>query len=804
MQLNVSPEIGEALDRAATISANQGSYFVGVNHLLAALLDQADKLPEGVRTRSLGDLFSVQREVHRQPWSGTASTPNGETFYTPRCIQIISQASRLAARIGHGPPAAGHLLLALLKDDLSAPARALKSLGLDREALIKQLQAELGFISPQAHQKVTPLPEYSEVRLQNIPGARAPEPAPAREAQGSPAAAPAPREEVVPLPGQQPGPLTRDLMEAARRGDLQDATGRDDEILEILQILTRKTKNNAILVGDAGVGKTQIVEGLALRLARDGRQTDLPPFRIVELNVASLMAGTQYRGAFEEKVLALIEQAKRSEHLVVFIDEVHLIFGAGATQGDSLDLANLLKPALARGEFRCIGATTLQEYRKFVQRDPAIERRFQMVRVEELSPEATYEVLKRVRPTLEKHHRVHIHRRTLRAAIDLSVRYLPQRSLPDKAIDVLDQACARHRLRSLMMRKKDQPDPENPDTSGERSVTPHSVRKVISQITAIPLEQLTAEERKYLNNLDQTIKRQLIGQDEAVNRAVAAVKKSRAGLGDPNRPDSIMLFLGPTGVGKTELAKQLARNLFGSSSHLIVFDMSQYSEEHSVARLIGAPPGYVGHDEEGLLTGAVQRSPFSILLFDEIEKAHPRIFDLFLPMFDEGRLRDSRGREVSFRNCIIILTSNIGADLLCEPGVAARHEDLVDALRQAFRPEFVNRIDQIVPFYPLLAEDLRSILRLEINAVRKRLEERRIGIRMYQRAYEYLAEQGYSREFGARELRRAVDRLMTTPISEKIIAGEFEEGDMIDVMMEDGQLVYRRGKPASSVPGLSP
>jgi len=793
VQLNVSPNIAGVLEKAAAISANQGSYFVGVNHVFAALLDGPEALPEGIRERHLSNFFSAQREINRKLWRGAAAVRSGEIFYTPRCIQVTTQAAKLAQRIGHGPPVAGHLLLAILKDDLSAPARAMDALGLDRSTCTKQLQAELGFISPQSHQKVTPLPAYSDLQLQNIPAARG-----AQQSSAAVGASPQPQESVIPVPGK-PGPMTRDLMEEARRGNLHEATGRDDEMFEILQVLSRQSKNNVMLVGEAGVGKTQVVEGLAFRLAKEGKELGLPEFRILELNVAALMTGTQYRGAFEEKVLALIDQVKRSENAVLFIDEVHLIMGAGATDGDGMDLANLLKPELARGEFRCIGATTIQEYRKFVERDAAIERRFQMVRVEQLSPEATLAVLKRLRVTLEKHHDVQIRSRTLQAAIDLTVRYMPNRNLPDKAIDVLDQACARHRLRSLMMRKRNAPFDSDPDGDGERRVTPHSVRKVVSQITAIPLEQLTSEERKYLSGLDRTIKKQLIGQDEAVSRAVSAVKKSRAGLSDPNRPDSIMLFLGPTGVGKTELAKLLARHLFGSSSHLIAFDMSEYSEEHSVSKLIGAPAGYVGHDEEGVLTGAVKNSPFSILLFDEIEKAHSRIFDLFLPIFDEGRLRDARGKMVDFKNCIIIITSNIGADLLFESDAKVSQDALVDALRAHFRPEFVNRIDQIVPFYPLLAEDIRQILRLEINAVRRRLQEKNIGIRMYQRAYEYIAAEGYSARFGARELRRAVDRLVTTPIGNHIIDGSFQAGDMIDVLLDDnGDLVYRKGKPSES------
>ncbi len=794
MQLNVSPNIAEVLEKAAAISANQGNYFVGVCHVFAALLDSSDKLPECVRERHLSNLFSVQRETNRKLWRGHAAVPSGETFYTPRCIQLTTQASKLAQRIGHGTPVAGHLLLAILKDDVSAPSRAMDALKLDRTACTKQIQAELGFISPQSYNKVTPLPAYSDVQLQNIPVAKGGNAQAAAVGGGTPQ----PDESVIPIPAQS-GPMTRDLMEEARRGNLQVATGRDNEMFEILQIISRKTKNNVMLVGEAGVGKTQIVEGLALQLAREGKALGLPDFRILELNVAALMTGTQYRGAFEEKVLALIDEVKRSENCVLFIDEVHLIMGAGASDGDGMDLANLLKPELARGEFRCIGATTLQEFRKFVERDAAIERRFQMVRVEELSPEASLEVLKRLRVTLEKHHDVHIRRRTLQAAIDLTVRYMPNRNLPDKAIDVLDQACARHRLRSLMMKKRASHFDSDPDGSSERSVTPHSVRKVISQVTAIPLEQLTAEERKYLGNIEQIIKQQLIGQDEAVSRSVSAVKKSRAGLSDPNRPDATMLFLGPTGVGKTQLAKLLARYLFGSSNHLIAFDMSEYSEEHSVSKLIGAPAGYVGHEEEGVLTGAVKNAPFSILLFDEIEKAHSRIFDLFLPIFDEGRLRDARGREVDFKNCIIIITSNIGADLLYHADSAVSQDALVDALRAHFRPEFVNRIDQIVPFYPLLAEDIRQILRLEVNALRRRLRDQNIGIRMYQRAYEYIAQEGYSPQFGARELRRAVDRLVATPISERIIDGAFQSGDMVDVLLDDdGALVYRKGKPSES------
>jgi len=439
----------------------------------------------------------------------------------------------------------------------------------------------------------------------------------------------------------------------------------------------------------------------------------------------------------------------------------------------------------------------LEEYRKFVEKDPAIERRFQMVRLEELSEEASLRVLERMRPSLEKHHQVRISSRALLSAVQLSQRYMPNRRLPDKAIDALDHACARYRMKMAALRDGIDFGQTLP-LSEDRRVTPHDIRKVISQMTSIPIEEMTADDRLQLTDLDKRLQQRLIGQDEAVRAVVSAVKKSRAGLGDPNRPQAVMLFLGPSGVGKTQLAKLLASELFGSQNHLIAFDMSEYVEEHSVSRLLGAPPGYAGCEAEGRLSSAIRNTPFSILLFDEIEKAHPRIFDIFLPIFDEGRLKDARGRDLIFRNCLIILTSNIGA------GALSRHEDgdpraeLTEALREHFRPEFINRIDNIIPFYPLLAEDIRSVLRLEIHALRSRLKEKGIGVRMYQLAYEYLGEQGYSREFGARHLRRTVDKFVTTPISHLLLEGTFAKGDMIDVLIEDGQIVFRKGRPHES------
>ena len=783
MQINVSPAINEVMEKAVNLSVRRGQFFVGIEHLYAALLDDQDQLPPKFREKYLNHLMTIHREIQKDAWEGNAPSENGEVYHTPRAIDCTTQANKLAERIARGPASPGHLLAAMLQDELSAPSRAMDHLNLNRAECLKDLTAELG--RGKIQQRTT---------HKTAAGTAAdPERLPFPDEAG---AATAPMGEAT----TNMESLTRNLNQDAAKGKLGPAIGRSKETLETLQILSRKNKNNVMLVGEAGVGKTQIVEGLAERLVRKKGQTGVPDYTILELNLAAMTAGTQYRGAFEEKLLVLLERLKADSSLVLFIDEVHLIMGAGATDGDGMDMANLLKPVLARGEIRVIGATTVQEYRKFVEKDPAIERRFQMVRVDELSEKATYKVLRKIAPSFEKHHSVKISDEALKASITLTQRYMPNLNLPDKAIDVLDQACARKRMQIVAFESDSGFGSDFSRTNDER-VTPHTLRKVISQITAIPIEDMTADERRNLGALEKQISKHLIGQDEAVSKVVSAVKKSRAGLADPNRPDSVMLFLGPSGVGKTQLAKLLSRGVFGSANHLITFDMSEYIEEHSVSRLLGAPPGYVGSEDEGRLTGAVRSMPFSILLFDEIEKAHPRVFDIFLPIFDEGRLKDSKGREVSFKNCIIILTSNIGAELLSSTTESDPRKALTQELHKHFRPEFINRIDEIVPFYPLLTEDVRSILRLEVNRVRARLQEKRIGIRMYQRAYEYLAEKGYNKAFGARELRRVVDQEITTPISELILNEEFERGSMIDVLMEEGKLVMRRGEKRHSDKG---
>ncbi len=786
VKLNVSVEIAEITDKAAALSVQQAQYYVGVEHLLAAILEDPGRLPPKIREAHLDMLFAVHRETLRTAWRGSIAAPNGEVFHTPRAIAVTSAATKIAERLRHNVAGAGHLLLAILSQEQASQSRAMEALNLDRKGFCDLLR---GCLAP------------GQV-LQREPYPASPAPAkPAYVAENRALPAAQDLGTYLPFDDEQPQgaargekqqpELTRDLMIAAREGRLQPVIGRDTEIVSVLQVLTRKNKNNAMLVGEAGVGKTQLVEGLALKLSESAFGDTVPPFHVYELSISALMTGTAYRGAFEEKVLGLIEKLKRDPNSVLFIDEVHLIMGAGATDGDAMDMANLLKPVLARGEIRVIGATTIAEYRKFVEKDPAIERRFQMVRLEELSPKDTLEVLKRITPGLEKHHGVHISGGALEAAVSLTERYMPNLNFPDKAIDVLDQACARQRM-NLRAGFSSATFSSDPNADPAR-VTRHGVLKIVSQITSIPLEEMTAEERRSIRDLDKRLKKRVIGQDEAVDRVAAAVKKSRAGLADPNRPDSVLLFLGPSGVGKTQLAKTLSRELFGSKDHLVIFDMTEYIEEHSVSRLLGAPPGYMGSDEEGRLSGAVRSNPFCILLFDEIEKAHPRIFDIFLPIFDEGRLKDNRGRLVSFRNTIIILTSNIGAELISRSEAGVDSGALVEELQKKFRPELINRIDEIVPFHPLLQEDVRSILRIEINSLRHRLLERRMKIHMYQQAYEYLGELGYQRGSGARELRRVVDKHITGPISELLLNDLVTDGDVIDVKMEGDKLVVCKG-----------
>lgn len=784
MRVSVSPVVNELLDEACGLSLRRQQGFVGVEHLFEVIVGRRELLTHAALTPHWRALETAAQHLARNPWSGTLPREKpGEPFFTPRVAAVTAEAARLATRSHPEVPSAGHLLLAIVADALSAPSRTLDQFGTDRGALIQAIQASLSATATPAGSS-SPPPRHSSMLTAPIP---------------TKGATTAPREDSS--PADPTAAFLTDLTDRAQQGKIEPAIGRNHEITHLLEILTRHSKNNAILIGEAGVGKTKIVEGLALATVKGGFAANLGIDRVVELNMTALMAGTQYRGAFEDKLLGLLEELRRSPRTLLFIDEIHLVMGAGSTDGAGIDMANLLKPALARGEIRCVGATTLDEYRKFITRDPALERRFQMVRIEPLTEDAALEVLRAVRPTLEKHHGVGISGRALKAAIALTQRHMPTRHLPDKALDVLDHACARHRLKVMAARQGAPLADTVLPIGGDARILPHDIRKVVSQVTNTPLEAITADERRHLLSLESELQRRIIGQDEAITRVAQVTRRSRAGLGDPNRPDAAMMLCGPTGVGKTELAKALAHSVYGSIRHLITFDMSAYSEPHSVARLIGAPPGYQGADEEGQLIKAVQDMPYSVVLFDEIEKAHPRVFDVFLPILDEGRLRDSHGREVSFRNCMVLFTSNIGADLLASGGPAGP-EALTEALLAHFRPEFINRIDDIVPFHPLLQEDIRAILLLQLRDLQLRLKEKRVGLHVYQRALEHLAEQGDCGRFGARELRRTLERTVVTPVSSMLLHGVVQPGQTVEVLMEDSTLALRvaQGRPEGAAP----
>jgi len=780
VRVSVSPIVNELLDEAAHLSMRRGQRFVGVEHLFEVLAGRKDVFGDGMLDGHAHALDTAAQHLARNPWQGRTPPEFGELSYTPRLGAITAEAGRLAQRLSHAEPGPGHLLLAIIADAQSSPSRTLDDIGADRGGLIEALRNGLCERTPTAPKR---RPAGGEPIAQTGGAALAVETG--ESPQTTPATSPA-------TPGAAPfDTLVTDLTERARAGKLSPAIGRDTEIMRLLEVLSRQSKNNAILVGEAGVGKTKVAEGLAMAIAKGAMGADFEIQRVVELNIAALLAGTAYRGAFEERLLGLVEELKQSPNTLLFVDEIHLMMGAGGTEGSGADMANLLKPALARGDIRCVGATTLDEYRKFIARDPALERRFQMLRIEPLTEGATLAVLQALRPSLEKHHGVQVSTRAMKASISLTQRYMASRQLPDKAIDILDHACARHRLKLMAARQGISLADTVVPAQIDARIMPHDIRKVVSQLTSIPLEAITAQEREQLLHLDRSLRRVIIGQDEAVTRVAEAARTSRAGLSDPNRPDAAMLFCGPTGVGKTELAKALAQAVYGSARHLLTFDMSGYGEAHSVSRLLGAPPGYAGSDEEGLLTKALQDMPYSVVLFDEIEKAHPQIFDIFLPILDEGRLRDSRGREVSFRNCMVIFTSNIGADMLSESGASPAPVALTQALLQHFRPEFINRIDEIVPFYPLLSEDIRAILKLMLHDLRRRLREKGMDLHVYQGAITYLGEQGNCAQFGARELRRTLDRLVVQPVSSMLLEGRFKKGNVVEVLIDDGRLVVR-------------
>jgi len=603
------------------------------------------------------------------------------------------------------------------------------------------------------------------------------------------------------------GKYGRDLTELARDGKLEPIIGRYEEMRNLTQVLLQKRKSNAALIGPAGVGKTGIVEGLAQRIVSDKPPRGLEGKRIVEITMSSLVAGTKYRGEFEERMQKLIEEASAEPDLILFIDEFHTMMDAGGEGAGNA--ANILKPALARGDLSCIGATTIDEYRKHIEKDPAMERRFQVVWVEQSTAEETVNILQGIRSNMADHHGVEIGDDAINAAVEFSVRYLPDLNLPDKAIDLIDQACAAIRMLSFS---------QGSMVSGpfvSRTIGRSDIAKVVSARCRIPVEQLSGDQAKRLLQMEEEIKRRVVGQDEAVATVCETVRTAQAGLKDPNRPVGVFLFVGSTGTGKTELAKAVAEFLFAKDNRLIRLDMSEYMEEHSVSKLIGSPPGYVGHDEQGQLTGALRSNPYSVVLFDEIEKAHPRVLDLFLQIFDEGHLTDSKGRKASFREAVIILTSNLGSAVqaggqesepfgfaalhhppekqqqdLDQPAKSAYTSQIMQAVTGTMRPEIVNRIDNIVYFYPLSREAVRRIIDKMIDQLRSRLAERNIGLELSDDVYDVLMQAGYNPEYGAREMKRTVDRLIIQPLGKALLEGKYKHGESIHLIANKGQVAF--------------
>ncbi len=793
--------------------------YIGTEHLLLGLLREEGGVAGRV-LKELGlELGRVQQLVERLTGYGTYT--GGKLDLSPGTQQVLEYAVDEARRMGHHYIGTEHLLLGLVRYNEGTAIDVLRRVGITPEQIRRQTRRVLQ--------------ESSTSRTSATP---------AKAGAGEKKRA------KTPMVDQ----LAVDLTQLAEDGKLDPVIGRQMEIERVIQILARRTKNNPALIGEPGVGKTAIVEGLAQRIVEGDVPVPLLGKRVLQLDVGSLVAGTMYRGQFEERLKRVIEELKTTE-AILFIDEVHMLVGAGAA-GSSVDAANILKPALSRGELQVIGATTLDEYRKHIESDAALERRFQPVTVEEPSVEETIAILKGVRPAYEEHHRLTISDEALEAAAHLSARYITERFLPDKAIDLIDEASSRVRmykspaaqtskqimeqLRSLRAnhalavedgRYDDAQEMqqrlraleeqlEQMRTGWDKASSPvvgaDDIAELVAMWTGVPVMQIAQEESERLLHMEEELRKVIIGQDEAIEAISKAVRRARAGLKDPRRPIGSFIFLGPTGVGKTELTKQLARFLFGSEDVVIQLDMSEFMERHNASRLVGAPPGYVGYEEAGQLTEAIRRRPYSIVVFDEVEKAHPEVHNMLLQIMEEGHLSDARGHKVDFRNAIIIMTSNVGADTIRRQtalGFNLAHDDesveerlayeemrkkLTESLKRVFRPEFINRVDSVIVFRSLNKEDIKKIVSLELDKVSERLKEHDMHLQATEAAIEWLAEKGYDPEMGARPLRRVIQFEIEDTLSDALLSGQFEEGDTVIVDVENGELVLERRSPQAA------
>ncbi|HEX4146155.1 MAG TPA: ATP-dependent Clp protease ATP-binding subunit [Pirellulales bacterium] len=789
--------------------------YIGTEHVLLGLIKEGSGVAANVLKNLDVDLRKIRLEVEKLVQSGPDMVTMGKLPQTPRAKKVIEYSMEEARNLNHNYVGTEHILLGLLREQEGVAAQVLMNLGLKLEEVREEVLNLLGH---------------------GIEGAEGTERG-GTERGGTGASGEAPKSGKSKTPALDS--FGRDLTELARQGKLDPVIGREKEIERAIQILCRRTKNNPVLLGEAGVGKTAIVEGFAQRVIEGNVPELLADRRIVVLDLAMMVAGTKYRGQFEERIKAVMNEVRRAKNTILFIDELHTLVGAGGAEG-AIDASNVLKPALARGEIQCIGATTLDEYRKYIEKDSALDRRFQMVMVEPSTKAETVEILKGLRDRYEQHHRVQITDDALAAAVELSSRYITGRCLPDKAIDVIDEAGARVRLKAMTrppdlkeideeveklnkekeeavanqdfekaaalrdqadkLKKKKQTitrDWREKSREADGVVDEEVIAEVVSKMTGIPLTRMTTEDSMRLMAMEAELHKRVISQHEAIKRISKAVRRSRSGLKDPKRPTGCFVFAGPTGVGKTLLAKALAEFMFGDDEALIQIDMSEYMEKHNVSRLIGAPPGYVGFEEGGQLTEKIRRRPYAVVLLDEIEKAHPDVFNMLLQVMEEGRLTDSFGRNVDFRNTILIMTTNAGAEAIKNESSFgfqradndASYESMKDRVNEriekVFRPEFLNRLDDVIIFRHLTVDDLKEVVDLELHKVRERLADRGLKLRLSDAAKELVIKKGSNTDFGARPLRRSIENYIEDPLSEELLKGEFQGKETIVVEVKE-------------------
>jgi ATP-dependent Clp protease ATP-binding subunit ClpC len=842
---NFTPRAQQVLSLSRKEAERFHHNYIGTEHLLLGLINLGQGVAVNVLQKMGLDLETVRSAVEKQVGMGPEQMDADAIPYTPRVKKVLALASKEAKALNHSYVGTEHLLLGLLREGEGVAARVLKSLDVDIERCRQEILAELD-------------PNFTSTEPEGLGGGAAGEtqsgmPDPGSLASSGNMEAPtsdAAGKKDVKTPALKA--FGRDLTELARNGELDPVIGRHNEIRRVIQILCRRQKNNPVLIGEAGVGKTAIAEGLALAISTGDVPDILADKKLISLDLALMVAGTKYRGQFEERIKAVMDEIKRAKNIIIFIDELHTIVGAGAAEG-AMDASNIFKPALSRGELQCIGATTLAEYRKYIEKDSALERRFQSVMVNPPTAEDTVQILKGIRGKYEDHHKIKYSDAALDMAVKLSDRYITARYLPDKAIDVMDEAGARARISTMdkpveaeemakeiektcaakeeaiarqkfeeaaklrdqekqmrAKREKILADAKQKRSDANIVVGEDDIMHVVSDWTGVPLKRMEQKETQQLLHMEDELRKRVVGQDEATSAIARALRRSRADLKDPKRPIGSFMFLGPTGVGKTLLAKTIAELMFGDAEALVQIDMSEYMDKFTVSRMVGSPPGYVGHDEGGQLTEIVRRKPYSVILFDEIEKAHPDVLQILLQVMEEGKLTDSMGRAVDFRNTVVIMTTNVGANAIQKTSTLGfgsqdsaidyekMKERVLDESKKVFKPEFLNRINDLIIFRPLTRDDIVKILDIELAQVLKRLKAHDLSIELTEPAKQLLINNGYDEKYGARPLRRAVEKYLEDPLAEAILREELKKNEPIIVAVDGEKLSFKQPKLAGT------